>query len=67
MHKTSLVVDRKKLERARRILRTRGIGDTIDRALDVVLALNARKRAFGQLKSIDVDLGDERTMSEAWK
>lgn len=68
MHKTTLVVDDRKLERARRILGTTGIKDTIDRALDEVLAMDARRRALERLRSLDgLDLHDPSIMTDAWR
>jgi Arc/MetJ family transcription regulator len=68
VHKTTLVVDDKKLARAGRILGTRGIRQTIDRALDEVLALDARRRALERLRKLDgLDLGDPTVMAEAWR
>ena len=48
MHKTTLVVDDKKLAKVRRLLGTKGIRDTLDRALDEVIALDARRRSSQQ-------------------
>lgn len=67
MHKTTLVIDDEKLARARRVLGTTGIRDTIDRALDEVLALHARRRALDQFKAMTWDLGNEKVMRGAWK
>ena len=68
MHKTTLVVDDKKLARAGRILGTQGIRETIDRALDEVLALDARRRAIERLRTLEgLDLGDARMMAKAWR
>lgn len=68
VHKTTLLVDDKKLERARKILGTKGIKETIDRALDEVVALASRRRALGRLKTMDgLDLDDPEVMDEAWR
>lgn len=68
MHKTTLVIDDKKLARVRRILGTKGIKETIDRALDEVVALAARRRALGRLRSLEgLDLDDPDVMDEAWR
>jgi hypothetical protein len=68
MHKTTLVLDDAKLRRAQKALGTRGIKDTIDRALDEVLALEARRRLVDRLRaSRGVDLADEKIMRRAWR
>lgn len=69
MHKTSLVVDDRKLARARKLLGTRGIRDTIDRALDEVIAQQARLEAWERLRrleGLDKDLL-LRVRKEAWR
>jgi len=48
--KTSMVIDRKKMERVRRLLGTRTIADTVDAALDEVLALDARRRLLERIE-----------------
>ncbi len=45
MNRTTIVLDQKKLAKVRKILGTTGIRDTVDRALDEILALELRKRA----------------------
>ena len=45
--KTSLVIDREKLEQAREILGTSTIAETVDAALQDVIAFAARRRAHG--------------------
>lgn len=68
MHKTTLVIDDAKLERARELLGTRGIRDTIDKALDEVIALDMRRRFADRLRAMDgVDLDDTQVMDEAWR
>lgn len=68
MHKTTLVLDDAKLKRARKVLGTKGIRDTIDRALDEVLALEARRRLVERLRRMDgIDLDDPRIMASAWR
>lgn len=67
MRKTTLLIDARKLEQARRVLGTTGIRDTVDRALDEVLALHARRRALEQFKAMAWDLGDAKVMRGAWK
>ncbi len=45
-----MVIDRKKMERVRRLLGTRTIADTVDAALDEVLALDARRRLLERIE-----------------
>ena len=47
--KTSLTIDRKKVEEAKRILGTRTIAETVDAALDEVLSVEARVRLFERI------------------
>jgi hypothetical protein len=47
--KTSMVIDRKKMEQARRLLGTTTIADTVDAALDEVLDLAARRRLLERI------------------
>ena len=68
MQKTTLVLDQHKLARVRKELGTRGIRDTVDRALDEVLALAARRRLLERLKTMrGLDLKKASVMSEAWR
>jgi hypothetical protein len=68
MHKTTLVIDEAKLRRVRKVLGTKGIKDTIDRALDEVLALAARRRLVEKLRTMDgLDLANAKIMAEAWR
>ena len=65
MHKTTLTVDDKKLRQVRKILGTEGIKDTIDRALDEVIALDARRHELERLKALTAD--DLDRMQKAWR
>jgi hypothetical protein len=65
MHKTTLLIDDAKVRRAREILGTHGIKDTIDRALDEVLALQARRRELERLKKLTRN--DLEAMRKAWR
>ena len=47
--KTSMVIDRKKIEDVRRVLGTATIAETVDAALDEVLDLAARRRLLEQI------------------
>ena len=69
MHKTTILVDDKKLARVQKVLGTKGIRDTFDRALDEVLALDARRRVVERLWTMEGI--DERVLrnarKEAWR
>ena len=68
MHRTTLVIDDRKLAEARRLLGTKGIKDTIERALDEVIAYDARRKAVDQLLTLDgLDLDDSDVMASAWR
>jgi hypothetical protein len=68
VHKTTLVIDDAKLERARELLGTKGIRDTIDRALDEVIALDMRRRFADRLRAMEgLDLDDSDVMDRAWR
>ena len=68
MHRTTLVIDQRKLAKARRLLGTKGIKDTIERALDEVIAYEARRLALDQLRTMDgLDLADPKVMAKAWR
>lgn len=68
MHRTTLVLDEQKLAKARRLLGTKGIKDTIERALDEVLAAELRRQAFERLRTMNgLDLDDEDVTAQAWR
>jgi hypothetical protein len=68
MHRTTLVLDTRKLTKVRRLLRTKGIKDTIEAALDEVLAYEARRRAVEQMCSLEgLDLDNPKVMAKAWQ
>src|SRR5258708_4618059 len=68
MHRTTLMLDDRKLAKARRLLRTKGIKDTIEAALDEVIAYEARRRAVDQLRNLEgLDLDDRKVMARAWR
>jgi Arc/MetJ family transcription regulator len=48
--KTSLVIDREKLAEAREILGTETLAETVDAALDEVIALAARRRLMDRIR-----------------
>ena len=45
-----MVIDRKKVAKAKKILGTETIADTVDAALDKVLALDARRRLLERIE-----------------
>jgi Arc/MetJ family transcription regulator len=68
MHRTTLMLDDRKLAKARRLLRTKGIKDTIEAALDEVIAYEARRQAVDQLRNLEgLDLDDPKVMARAWR
>jgi uncharacterized protein (DUF362 family) len=68
MHRTTLVLDQQKLTKARRLLRTKGIKDTIEAALDEVIAYETRRRAVEQMRHMEgLDLDDPKVMAKAWQ
>jgi Arc/MetJ family transcription regulator len=68
MHRTTIEIDEKKLSRARRILGTKGIKDTLEKALDEVLAMEVRKKAVARLIALEgIDLADADVMDGAWR
>jgi Arc/MetJ family transcription regulator len=48
--KTSLVIDREKLAKARKILGTSTLAETVDGALDEVIRLDARRRLLRRIE-----------------
>lgn len=68
MHRTTLVLDQRKLTKARRLLGTKGIKDTIEAALDEVIAYEARRGAVEQMRTLEgLDLDNPKVMSKAWR
>lgn len=51
--KTSMAIDREKIERARKALGTRTIAATVDAALDEVIRLAARRRLMERIRRQD--------------
>ena len=49
--KTSLVIDREKVAEAKEILGTSTLAETVDRALDEVLNLAARRRLMERIRN----------------
>lgn len=48
--KTSLVIDRKKVANAKKILGTTTLAETVDRSLDEVIRLAARRRLLERIE-----------------
>ncbi len=68
MHRTTLVLDERKLAKARAVLKTKGIKETVERALDEVIAYEARRKAVEQLRTMQgLDLDDAKVMRRAWR
>ena len=68
MHKTTLVLDAAKVRKVKKLLGAKSIRDTIDRALDEVLALEARRRLVERLRTMDgLDLDNTKIMAGAWR
>ncbi len=67
MRKTTLVIDDALVEQARSILGTRGIKDTVDRALQEVVRSAARRALIRRMETLDgLDLADADVMRQAW-
>ncbi len=68
MPKTTIDIDSQKATKARRLLGTQTLRETVDRALDVVIQDDARRRSIDRLERMDgLDLHRERVMREAWR
>lgn len=68
MPKTTVDVDQDKVSAAREILGTRTLKDTIDRALDEVLAQKATELLIRRLQTMDgLELGDPEVLKSAWR
>lgn len=67
MRKTTVAIDDALVAQASKILGTRGLKDAIDRALEEVLALDARRQAIQQLRAMDgLDLDQPEVLDQAW-
>ena len=68
MRKTSLVIDDDLIREAGEILGTRGIKETIDRALEEVIVTNARRALIRRMQTMQgLDLADSGVMRSAWR
>jgi Arc/MetJ family transcription regulator len=68
VHRTTIVLDERKLARARKLLGTKGIKETVERALDEVIAGELRRRAFERLRKMEgLELDDPEVVGRAWR
>jgi Arc/MetJ family transcription regulator len=68
MRRTTLMVDDDLMRHARKALGTKGIKDTIDRALQQAIAAEAGRRFLDRLRQMqDLDLDDPEVMRGAWR
>ena len=65
--KTSFEVDFTKVDRAKELLGTSTLTDTVDAALDEVIALDQRRRLVELLFTDTLDLDRPDVMAEAWR
>jgi Arc/MetJ family transcription regulator len=65
MRRTTLDIDEDMLAKARQVLGTRGIKDTVDEALREVVRAEAGRRLIARLKDND-DLHNPEIMERAW-
>jgi Arc/MetJ family transcription regulator len=65
VRRTTLDIDEDMLAKAREILGTRGVKDTVDEALREVLRLEAGKRLIARYKDNE-DFGNPEVMERAW-
>jgi Arc/MetJ family transcription regulator len=67
-HKTTLEVDEALVQRAAAILGTRGLKATVHRALEEVVAAEARRRLVERLRTMEgLDLDKPEIMAQAWR
>lgn len=68
VRRTTLIIDDSRLAEAQRALGTKGIKDTIDRALDDAIAGDAGRRFVRRLQTMDgIDLDNPDVMDKAWR
>ena len=68
MRKTTVEVDDELVARAGAVLGTRGLKATIHRALEEVVARQARLRLVERLRTMEgLDLDDAEVMRRAWR
>ena len=60
MRRTSIELDEEQLTRAQRVLGTKGVKDTVERAFDQVLRADLRRRLAERIRSGEgIDRGDK--------
>ncbi len=68
MHRTTIEVDEALVARAAAVLGTRGLKATVHRALEEVIAGEARRRLAKRLTTMDgLDLDKPEVMTTAWR
>ncbi|HEX4213298.1 MAG TPA: type II toxin-antitoxin system VapB family antitoxin [Candidatus Dormibacteraeota bacterium] len=68
MKKTTLEVDEVLVEEASRVLGTRGLKATVDRALREVVAAEARRQVVEQLSTMEgLELDSPAVRAQAWR
>ncbi|HEV3309131.1 MAG TPA: type II toxin-antitoxin system VapB family antitoxin [Chloroflexota bacterium] len=68
MRKTTLVIDDELIRGAQAALGTKGIKDTVDRALREAIARQAREHLIDLMTSSrGLDLNDPEVMRQAWR
>ena len=68
MPKTTIDIDPHKATKVKRLLGTRTLRETVDRALDAVIRDEARRLAIERLERMEgLDLDKPRVMSDAWR
>jgi Arc/MetJ family transcription regulator len=65
MRRTTLDIDQDMLSKAREILGTRGVKDTVDEALREVVRVEAGRRLIARYKDNE-DFGNPEIMERAW-
>lgn len=67
MRKTTLVINEALIEQAQQVLGTHGLKDTVDRALEEVVAIHARRALIRRFETQDgLDLEDTEVTRRAW-
>jgi hypothetical protein len=68
MRKVTVEINEELFERAREVLGTRGLKDTVHRAFEEVLALEARRQSIRRLQTMEgLDLDRPEVMDNAWR
>lgn len=68
MRKTTIELDEQLLAEVQEVLHTRGIKDTVHRAFEEILTLEARRLVIERLKTMDgLDLDKPEVMARAWR